>query len=142
MFLRVCALSLRDSRCRGMLAAQPPWCVPRRGIYCTFHPEVRGTVFLVCVRVWPNHSNSSIGLQHQLQQQQCSSASVVPSPGTAAGKPCCSYGFSGQEVSHSSSNPVDTTLSGNVMTVWLIKLIQTVITFPDIDGMSSTCSGF
>ena len=61
----------------------------------------------------PIHSNSSTGLQHQ-QQQQCSFTSVVPSPGAAAGKPCsCCCG--GQDVSHSSSNTVDTTLSGDKM---------------------------
>ena len=67
----------------------------------------------LCACVCPNHSNSSTGLQHQ-QQQQCSFTSVVPSPGTAAGKPfsCC---CGGQDVSHSSSNAVDTTLSGDKM---------------------------
>ena len=74
-------------------------CVPRRGLY-TLHPEVRGQFLCACV--CPNHSNSSTGLQHQ-QQQQCSFASMVASPGTAAGKPCsCCCG--GQDVSHSSSN--------------------------------------
>ena len=52
------------------------------------------------------------------QQQQCSFASVVPSPGTAAGKPCsCCCG--GQDVSHSSSNTVDATLSGNIMQIFV-----------------------
>ena len=46
---------------------------------------------------------------------------MVSSPVTAAGRPCsCCCG--GQDVSHSSSNTVDTTLSGNVMQFMLIIL--------------------
>ena len=49
---------------------------------------------VLCACVCPNHSNSSsTGLQHQ--QQQYSFASVVPSPGAAAGKP---YSYGGQDV--------------------------------------------
>ena len=111
MFLRDCALSLRDGRCQGLLAAKPAGvsldvvCIPS---------TQRSEAQFLCACVCPNHSNSSTGLQHQ-QQQQCSFASVVSSPGTAAGKPCsCCCG--GQDVSHSSSitTVVDTTLSGNV----------------------------
>ena len=84
------------------------------------YPPRRGQRHSSCVRVCPNHSNSSTGLQHQ-QQQQCSFTSVVPSPGTAGGKPCsCCCG--GQDVSHNSSNTVDTTLSGNVMPFLFIIL--------------------
>ena len=83
MFLRVCALPLRDGRCQGRLAAQPASvsldlvCIPS-----TQRSEAQS----LCACVRPNHSNSSTGLQHQ-QQQQCSFASVVPNPGAAAGKP-------------------------------------------------------
>ena len=84
----------------------------------------RSEAQLLCACLCPNHSNSSTGLQHQQQtpaQQQRSSASVVPSPGTAAGKPCsCCCG--GQDVSHSSSNTVYATLSGNIMQFLLIIL--------------------
>ena len=52
--------------------------------------------------------------QHKQGVGPPSTASVVPSPGNAAGKPCsCCCG--GQHVSHSSSNTGDTTLSGNTM---------------------------
>ena len=81
----------------------------------------RSEAQFLCACVCPNHSNSSTGLQHH-QQQQCSFTSVVPIPVTAAGKPC-SYCCGGQDVSHSSSNTVDTTLSGNVM-IFLLKYQQ------------------
>ena len=45
----------------------------------------RSEAQFLCACVCPNHSNSSTGLQHH-QQQQCSFASVVASPGIAAGK--------------------------------------------------------
>ena len=84
------------------------WCVPRRGMHTSTQ---RSEAQFLCACVCPKHSNSSTGLQPQ-QQQQCSFASVFASPGTAAGKTCsCCWG--GQDVSHSSSNTVDTTLSGN-----------------------------
>ena len=115
MFLSVCALTLRDSRCQGLLAARVSLdvvCIP--------------STYFICAQFWcacvcPNHSSSSTGLQQQQQQQQCSFTSVVPSLGTAAGKPCsCCCG--GQDVSHNSSNTVDTTLSGNVMPFLFIIL--------------------
>ena len=117
-FLSVCALTLRDncSTCQGLLAARMSLdvvCIPSTYfIYAQFW----------CACVCPNHSNSSTGLQQQ-QQQQCSFTSAVPSPGTAAGKPCsCCCG--GQDVSHSSSNTVDTTLSGNIMQFLFFILID------------------
>ena len=84
-------------------------------------PSTQGSeAQFLCACACPNHSNSSTGLQHQ-QRQQCSFASVVPSPGTAAGKPCsCCCG--GQDVSHSSSNTVDPTLTENVMPLLFIIL--------------------
>ena len=101
MFLRVCALSLRDGRCQGLLAAQPAGPGVSLDVVCIPSTQRSEAQFL-CACVCPNHSNSSTGLQHQ-QQQQCSFASMVASPGTAAGKPCsCCCG--GQDVSHSSSN--------------------------------------
>ena len=101
MFLRVCALSRRHGRCQGLLAAQPAG-VSLDVVVCIPSTQRSEAQFL-CACVCPNHSNSSTGLQHQQQQQQCSFASVVASPGTAAGKPC-SCCCDGQDVSHSSSN--------------------------------------
>ena len=100
-------------------------CLLRSQLVClsTFYvyPPPRGQrhVFLCsCVRL--NHSKSITELQHQ-QQQQVSLTSVVPSPGTAAGKPCsCCCG--GQDVSDRISNTVDTTLSGITMQFLLTTL--------------------
>ena len=122
MFLRVCALSRRHGRCQGLLAAQPAGvsldvvCIPS---------TQRSEAQFLCACVCANHSNSSTGLQHQQQQHQCSSASVVASPGTEAGKPCsCCCG--GYDVSHSRSttvsNTVHITLSGKIMQSLFITL--------------------
>ena len=61
----------------------------------------RSEAQFLCACVSPTNGNSSTGLQHQ--QQQCSFASVVPTPGAAAGIPysCC---CGGQDVSYSSSD--------------------------------------
>ena len=125
MFLSVCALTLRDSRCQGLLAA----CVSLDVVCIPFTYFSYAQFWCACV--CPNHSNSSTGLQRQ-QQQQCSLTSVVPSPGTEAGKPCsCCCG--GQDVSHSSSNTVDTTLSGNIMQFLFIILIDKLPLHPPRD---------
>ena len=111
MFLRVCALSLRDGRCQGLLAAQPAGvsldvvCIPS---------AQRSEAQFLCACVCPNHSNSSTGLQQQ-QQQQCSFASVFASPGTAQRvNPALAVAV-GRMFHSSSSNTVDTTLSGNMI---------------------------
>ena len=116
-------------------------CVSRRGMY-TLHPEVRGTVLCVRVPKLQQQQLLSTGLQHQQQQQQCSFTSVVPSPGTAAGKPCSCCCCGGQDVSHSSSNTVDTTLSGNIMQFLFIILMNFHYIPGEIGRRSSTVFGF
>ena len=98
----------------------------------------RSEAHFLCECVCPNHSNSSTGLQHQ-QQQQCSFTPVVPSPGTALGKPCSCCG--GQDVSHSSSNTVDIILSGDIMQFLFIILIDKLPLHSRRDW-SSTVFGF
>ena len=98
----------------------------------------RSEAQFLCACVCPNPSNSSTGLQHQ--QQQCSFTSVVPSPGTAAGKPC-SCCCCGQDVSHGSSNSQKIPLSGNIMQFLFIILIDKLPLHSRRDW-SSTVFGF
>ena len=95
----------------------------------------------MCECVCPNHSNSSTELQHQ-QQQQCGFTSVFPSSGTAAVTPCsCCYG--GQDFSHSSSNTVDTVLSGDTMYFFSVILKTKLPShFRTFGRRSSTVVGF
>ena len=115
MLLRVCALSLWDGSCQGLLAAHTAGvsfdvvCIPS---------TQRSEAQFLCACVCPNHSNNSTGLQHQ-QQEQCSFALVLPSPGTAAAKPC-SFCCSGQDFSHCSSSSVDTTLGNRIQLLLII----------------------
>ena len=78
----------------------------------------RSEAQVLCAFVCSNHSNSSTGLQHQ-KQQQYSFASVVPSPGIAAGKPysCCGQGVvTSLQSSHRQQQYYScTTLFGNVI---------------------------
>ena len=71
----------------------------------------RSEAQFLCACVCLNHSNSCTGLQNQ-QQQQCSFASVVASPGTAAGNPALAVAVG--RMFHTAA-VVDTTLSGNIM---------------------------
>ena len=100
------------------------------------YPPPRGQAQFLCPCACPNHSNnSSAGLQHQQLQRQCSFASVVPTPGTAAGKPCSCllFRWAGDftQLLHS-SNTVGTTLSGNKFNAFAVLILRTkrVITFP------------
>ena len=112
------------------------------------YPAPRGQRYSVCVRTCaqttataaPDCNTSS---KHQQQQQQRRFASVIPSLGNAAGQPCsCCCGE--QDVSHSSSNTVGATLSGNAMQFFFDHINNsTVITFTDIlvEGVTP-CLGF
>ena len=90
------------------------------------YPAPRGQRHSSCVRACAQTTATAAPYcnttsQHQQRQQQRSFASVIPSLGTAAGKPCsCCCG--GQDVSHSSCNTVDATLSGKIRHFLLIIL--------------------
>ena len=86
----------------------------------------RSEAQFLCACVCPHHSNCSTGLQHH-QQQQCSFASVIPSPGTAAGKLLLRWAGCLTQQRHSRYPSVR---KCNVIFVHHIKN-ETVITFPD-----------
>ena len=140
MFLRVCALSLRDVRCQRPLATQPAGvslhvvCIPS---------TQRSEAQFMCACVCPNHSNSSTRLQHQ-QQHQCSFASMVASPGTAAGKPCsCCCG--GYDVSHTAAVQLSVTryisLSRNILQFLFILKLNFLYISGELGRRSSTVFG-
>ena len=108
----------------------------------TLHQEVSGAV-LVCVRVpKPQQQQHRTATPAATAVKLHVGGSVVPSPGTAAGRPC-SCGCGGQDVSHRSCNTVNTTLSGNIMQFLFITSIDKFLVHSgEIDRRSSTVFGF
>ena len=129
MFLRVCALSLRDGRCQGLLAAQPT------GV----------SLDVVCI---PSTQRSEATAAPDCNTCSSSSAASrrwlrVLAPQRVNPALAVAVGMMFHTQQQYSSNTVDITLSGNIMQFLLIILkLNFLYISGEISRRSSTVFGF